>query len=430
MQHSEHQAAEESSCCSGSAQPQALPATADKAGIYTCPMHPEVRQVGPGTCPICGMALEPESAEAAEGAALEEAREMSRRFWGSLVFSLPVFLLAMLPMFWAEFNQLVPARINHWIQFVLSVPVVFWAANFVFVRGFQSLRGWNLNMFTLIMLGAGAAFLFSTAALLAPGIFPADFRGADGHIHLYFESAAVILSLVLLGQMLEAQARGKTGEALKALMNQAAKTATRLGEDGSEEEIPVDQVLQGDQLRVKPGGKVPVDGAVVEGMSYVDESMITGEPDAVAKAVGDAVTGGTLNTSGSFVMQAEHVGSETMLAQIIGLVAEAQRSRAPIQAAADRVAGIFVPGVLAVAVLSFAAWSFFGPEGERLAYAFVNAVAVLIIACPCALGLATPISIMVGVGRGAQAGILIKNAESLERLEKIDTLCIDKTGTL
>jgi Cu+-exporting ATPase len=392
-------------------------------------MHPEIRQEGPGECPICGMALEPENPAAVDEAAREEYRAMARRFWGSLVFTVPVFLLAMLPMAWGGFNDLVPHGINRWLQFALTLPVVLWAGNFVFVRGVKSLRGFNLNMFTLIMTGAGAAFIFSAVALIAPGIFPESFRGHGGEVHVYFESTAVILSLVLLGQMLEARARGRTGEALRALMDQAAKTAHVVHDDGSEEEIAVSEVEAGMWLRVRPGEKIPVDGTLVEGSSAVDESMLTGEPVPVEKQVDDAVTGGTLNGRGSFIMEAKQVGADTVLAHIIAQVAEAQRSRAPVQAVADKVAGIFVPLVVGVAVISFICWAVWGPS-PALAYAFVNAVAVLIIACPCALGLATPISIMVGVGRGASEGILIKNAESLEKLEKIDTLCLDKTGTL
>lgn len=427
--HPEVESPEPGDCpkCGMALEPKLVPGKT----IYTCPMHPEVRQDHPGECPICGMALEPENpAESGDEAAQAEYRDMARRFWGSLIFTVPVFLLAMLPMAWSGMHEIIPHGLNRWLQLILTVPVVFRAGNFIFVRGFKSLRGFNLNMFTLITLGAGAAFVFSVVAMLAPGIFPADFREHGGEIGIYFESTAVILSLVLLGQMLESRARGRTGEALKSLMNQAAKTARVINEDGGEEEIPVAHVQSGARLRVVPGDKVPVDGVVLEGGSTVDESMITGEPVSVTKTEGDAVTGGTLNERGSFIMRAEKVGAETMLAQIVSLVAEAQRSRAPVQAVADKVAGIFVPLVVGVAVLSFIAWSIWGPEGEALAYAFVNAVAVLIIACPCALGLATPISIMVGVGRGATEGILIKNAESLEKLEKVDTLCVDKTGTL
>ncbi|WP_221773349.1 copper-transporting P-type ATPase [Ruficoccus amylovorans] len=397
--------------------------------MYICPMCPGVRQAGPGVCPKCGMALEPEDASAGDEAAREEFRAMARRFWGSLVFSIPVFLLAMLPMAWPGMNDLLPHTANRWVQFILTLPVVFWAGNFVFTRGFKSLQGFNLNMFTLIMTGAGAAFIFSTVALLTPGIFPDSFRGHGGEVHVYFESTAVILSLVLLGQMLEARARGRTGEALRALMDQAAKTARVVHDDGSEEEIDIANVEKGMWLRVKPGEKVPVDGVIVEGGSSVDESMLTGESLPVEKTVDDTVTGGTLNERGSFIMQAEQVGADTVLAHIVAQVAEAQRSRAPVQAVADKVAGIFVPVVVGIAIISFICWALWGPA-PALTYAFVNAVAVLIIACPCALGLATPISIMVGVGRGATEGILIKNAESLEKLEKIDTLCLDKTGTL
>ncbi|QYY34791.1 copper-translocating P-type ATPase [Ruficoccus sp. ZRK36] len=397
--------------------------------MYICPMCPSVREPKPGPCPICGMPLEPEDPTAGDEAAREEYRAMSRRFWGSLFFSVPVFLLAMLPMLWPGMNDLLPQGINRWVQLVLTLPVVFWAGNFVFIRGFNSLKGLNLNMFTLIMCGAGAAFLFSTVALIAPGIFPDSFRSEGGGVHVYFESAAVILSLVLLGQMLEARARGRTGEALRALMDQAAKSARVVHDDGSEEEIPVSDVEEGMWLRVRPGEKIPVDGALVEGSSSVDESMLTGESVPVEKQVDDTVTGGTINGRGSFIMEAKQVGADTVLAHIVAQVAEAQRSRAPVQAVADKVAGVFVPVVVGIAVVAFICWALWGPS-PALAFAFVNAVSVLIIACPCALGLATPISIMVGVGRGAKEGILIKNAESLEKLEKIDTLCLDKTGTL
>ncbi len=417
------------SCCHGHTAKKADVPVIPGVTIYICPMHPEVRQEGPGECPICGMALEPENPADIDEAAQEEYREMARRFWGSLAFSVPVLLLAMLPMFWPGFDNLVPHSINRWVQFALTLPVVLWAGNFIFIRGFKSLRGLNLNMFTLIMFGAGAAFVFSAVALIAPGIFPASFRAEGGNVHVYFESAAVILSLVLLGQMLEARARGRTGEALRALMDQAAKTARVVHDDGSEEEIAVSEVEAGMWLRVRPGEKVPVDGSIVEGSSSVDESMITGESVPVEKQVDDTVTGGTLNERGSFIMEAQQVGADTVLSHIVTQVAEAQRSRAPVQAVADKVAGVFVPVVLAVAVIAFICWALWGPS-PALSYAFVNAVAVLIIACPCALGLATPISIMVGVGRGAGEGILIKNAESLEKLEKIDTLCLDKTGTL
>ncbi|MGE9292706.1 MAG: copper-transporting P-type ATPase [Puniceicoccales bacterium] len=397
--------------------------------MYICPMCPSVREPKPGPCPICGMPLEPEDPTAGDEAAREEYRAMSRRFWGSLFFSVPVFLLAMLPMIWPGMNDLLPQGINRWVQLVLTLPVVFWAGNFVFIRGFNSLKGLNLNMFTLIMCGAGAAFLFSTVALIAPGIFPDSFRSEGGGVHVYFESAAVILSLVLLGQMLEARARGRTGEALRALMDQAAKSARVVHDDGSEEEIPVSDVEEGMWLRVRPGEKIPVDGALVEGSSSVDESMLTGESVPVEKQVDDTVTGGTINGRGSFIMEAKQVGADTVLAHIVAQVAEAQRSRAPVQAVADKVAGVFVPVVVGIAIVAFICWALWGPS-PALAFAFVNAVSVLIIACPCALGLATPISIMVGVGRGAKEGILIKNAESLEKLEKIDTLCLDKTGTL
>lgn len=396
--------------------------------IYTCPMHPEVRQDKPGACPICGMALEPDTVRGEEEAEGSEARDMSRRFWIGAVLCLPVLVLGMahlIPGFHLE--HWVAPRTNQWIQFVFATPVVLWAGWPFFVRGWHSLRTWHLNMFTLISLGVGTSYLYSLVALLLPQAFPASFR-VQGTVPLYFEAAAVITVLVLLGQMLEAKARSRTGNAIKALMGQAAKTA-RVVREGSEIEVPVAEVRVGDLLRVRPGEKVPVDGKVIDGGSSVDESMISGEPVPVAKRPDDPVTGGTINQRGSFLMRAKRVGEETVLAQIVKMVAAAQRSRAPIQRLADTVSGFFVPIVVCIAILTFAIWAWFGPE-PRLAHALVNAVAVLIIACPCALGLATPMSIMVGVGRGASEGVLIKDAEALETLEKVSTLVIDKTGTL
>ncbi len=395
--------------------------------VYTCPMHPEVRQDHPGDCPKCGMALEPVSAAAeADEDDNAELRDMTKRFKISAALSLPVFLLAMahlIPSFqsWADGDG------SRWAQFVLSIPVVGWAAWPFFRRGWRSVLTGNLNMFTLIAIGVGAAFLFSAAAMLVPGLFPHTMRHG-GNVPVYFEAAAVIVTLVLLGQVLELRARSRTGSAIKALLNLAPPVA-RLMESGGDREVPLDQVKIGDTLRVVPGDKVPVDGEVLEGHSSVEESMITGEPVPVEKSAGDKVTGGTVNGTGSFVMRAERVGDDTLLGQIVHMVAEAQRSRAPIQGLADKVAAIFVPAVIAVSILTFVLWMWLGPE-PKLAHAIVNAVAVLIIACPCALGLATPMSIMVGVGRGAQEGVLVKNAEALERLEKIDTLVVDKTGTL
>ncbi|WP_332107524.1 copper-transporting P-type ATPase [Cerasicoccus fimbriatus] len=390
-------------------------------------MHPEIEQKGPGECPICGMALEPKEPTGVVDDS--EYRDMRKRFYGSLIFSIPVFLLAMLPMLPALSDvAFFKGAINGWLQLALTIPVLTWAGGFVFVRGFKSIVSWNLNMFSLIAIGVGAAVAFSALAVIAPGILPDAFK-EHGQAHIYFESAAVIISLVLLGQMLEARARGKTGEALQLLMNQTPDTAIVVDERGEEKETPLEEVKAGQTLRVKPGAKVPVDGKVLDGSGAVDESMITGEPDPVKKQPDETVTAGTLNQRGSFTMVAEKVGSDTLLSGIISMVASAQRSRAPIQATADKVAGIFVPAVIAIAVLSFICWATFGPS-PRLSYALINAVAVLIIACPCALGLATPISIMVGVGRAAREGILIKNAEAIETLEKIDTLIIDKTGTL
>ena len=396
--------------------------------IYTCPMHPQIRQPGPGSCPICGMALEPETPSAETGPN-PELVDFTRRFWIGLVLTIPVFLLEMGGHLTGMMHLVGGPRVGNWIQLVLATPVVLWAGWPFFVRGWQSLVNRSLNMFTLIALGTGVAWVFSVVATLAPGIFPAAFRAADGSVAVYFEAAAVIVVLVLLGQVLELRAREQTGGAIRALLDLAPAQARRLRDDGSDEEVPLAAIMVGDRLRVRPGDKVPLDGAVLEGASNVDESLVTGEAVPVTKTVGDQVVGGTLNGQGSFVMRADRVGQDTVLAQIVRMVAGAQRSRAPIQRLADQVSGWFVPVVVAIAVVAFAVWAIWGPE-PRLAFALVAAVTVLIIACPCALGLATPMSIMVGVGRGAQAGVLIKNAEALERMERIDTLVVDKTGTL
>ncbi|MGD9748319.1 MAG: heavy metal translocating P-type ATPase [Verrucomicrobiales bacterium] len=397
------------------------------AVVYTCPMHPEVRQESPGECPICGMALEP-TGEQFDEDENPELTDMSRRLWIGALLTLPVFGLAM--------AHLVPAwrhadwamsDASRWLQFLLSTPVVFWAGWPFFKRGAKSFRSGHLNMFSLIAIGVGTAWFFSAAVMLFPQLFPASL-GSAGKMGVYFEAAAMIVVLVLLGQVLELRARHRTGSALRELLNLAPKAA-RLIQGNEEVDVPLANVKVGDLLRVRPGEKVPVDGTVETGATSIDESMITGEPIPVPKGAGDAVTGGTINTTGSLVIRAEHVGSDTLLARIVGMVAEAQRSRAPIQALADKVAAIFVPTVLALAALTFLLWYWLGPE-PRLAYAFINAVAVLIIACPCALGLATPMSVMVGIGRGARAGILIRNAEAVENLEKVSTLVIDKTGTL
>jgi P-type Cu+ transporter len=395
--------------------------------IYTCPMHPEIRQVGPGSCPICGMALEPVVATAETGPS-HELTDMTRRFWIGLVLTLPVFILEMGGHL-TGLDHLIPRNLSNWIQFALATPVVLWAGWPFFERGWQSLKNRSLNMFTLIAMGTGVAWLYSVVATLAPGIFPAAFRGHDGSVAVYFESAAVITVLVLLGQVLELRARESTGGAIRALLDLAPKTARLIRDDGTEQEVQLDTVQTGDRLRVRPGEKVPVDGAVIEGRSAVDESMVTGESMPVTKEVGAKAIGGTMNQSGGLVIEAKKVGRDTMLAQIVQLVAEAQRSRAPIQRLADQVSAYFVPAVIGVALVAFAAWAIWGPE-PRMAFGLVAAVSVLIIACPCALGLATPMSIMVGVGRGAGAGVLIKNAEALEHMEKVDTLVIDKTGTL
>ena len=397
--------------------------------VYTCPMHPEVRQVGPGSCPICGMALEPEDATADLGPNPELA-EMTWRLKIALAMAVPVVLLENgLHFLGHAFHAVIPPTLNVWLQLLLATPVVLWAGGPFFARGWASLASRNLNMFTLIALGTGAAWLYSVVAVAAPGLFPAGFRSAQGTVAVYFEAAAVITALVLLGQVLELRARERTGGAIRALMALAPATARRVRPDGGDEEIPLEQVHAGDLLRVRPGDRVPVDGRVVHGASAVDESMITGESLPVEKNADAPVIGGTLNGRGSFVMRAEQVGSGTMLARIVQMVAQAQRSRAPIQRLADRVAAWFVPTVVAVAVLAFVAWWLLGPE-PSLAYALIAAVSVLIIACPCALGLATPMSVMVGVGRGAGLGVLIRDAEALERLEKVDTLVVDKTGTL
>ncbi len=394
---------------------------------YTCPMHPEVVRDEPGSCPICGMALEPVTVTL-EDQSSPELIDMTRRFWVGVVLTLPLVVLAMGSMIPAV-EGLLPAGWSSWIELVLATPVVLWAGLPFFERGWRSIVTRNLNMFTLIALGVGAAYAYSVVATLAPGLFPETFREPGGDVAVYFEAGAMITVLVLLGQVLELRAREQTSGALRALLDLAPKLARRIKEDGSDEEIPLDHVHRDDRLRVRPGEKVPVDGTVLEGRSAVDESMVTGESIPVEKSTGDTVIGGTINGTGSFVMRAERVGSETMLAQIVQMVAEAQRSRAPIQRLADVVAGYFVPAVVVIAVIAFVVWSLVGPA-PAMAHALVAAVSVLIIACPCALGLATPMSIMVGTGRGAHAGVLIKNAEALERFEKVDTLVIDKTGTL
>jgi Cu+-exporting ATPase len=408
--------------------PAAAAALGVAAGtIYTCPMHPQIRQIGPGSCPICGMALEPEVASA-DSAPNPELVDMTRRLWIGLVLSLPVVALEMGGHL-VDLHGVVSQSTSNWLQLVLATPVVLWAGWPFFVRGWRSLITRNLNMFTLIAMGTGVAFLYSVVATLMPGLFPSALRGHDGAVAVYFEAAAAITVLVLLGQVLELRAREQTSGAIRALLDLAPKVAWRVKEDGAEDEIALDQVIVGDRLRVRPGEKVPVDGVLIEGRSSLDESMVTGESMPATKEVGARVIGGTLNQSGGFVMRAEKVGRDTMLAQIVQMVAQAQRSRAPIQRLADQVSGWFVPTVIAVAMLAFAAWATFGPE-PRFTYGLVAAVTVLIIACPCALGLATPMSIMVGIGRGAQAGVLIRNAEALERMERVDTLVVDKTGTL
>jgi P-type Cu+ transporter len=395
--------------------------------IYTCPMHPEIRQVGPGSCPICGMALEPDVVSL-DAPPNSELADMTRRFWIGLALSVPPMMLEMGGHLVGG-HGLVDPTLSNWIQLLFATPVVIWAGWPFFVRGWQSLLTRNLNMFTLIAIGTGVAYLYSLVGTVAPGAFPATFRGHGGAVAVYFESAAVITVLVLLGQVLELRAREATSGAIKALLQLAPKTARRLSEDGVDHEVGIDILAVGDKLRVRPGEKVPVDGVILEGRSSLDESLVTGESMPVTKEAGARVIAGTLNQSGGFVMRADKVGRDTLLSQIVKMVADAQRSRAPVQRLADQVAGWFVPAVIAVALIAFGAWSYFGPE-PRMAFGLVAAVSVLIIACPCALGLATPMSIMVGVGRGAQAGVLIKNAEALERMERVDTLVVDKTGTL
>ena len=396
--------------------------------IYTCPMHPEIEQDHPGNCPICGMTLEPKTIGAGDEEEQKEIRSLSRKFWIALVLTIPVLFIAMghaIPGLHVE--AMIPKQISKWIEFALATPVVLWAGGFFFTRAWQSIVYRSLNMFTLIAVGVGAAYFYSAVAVIAPWIFPPSFQ-SNGEVGLYFEAAAVITTLVLFGQLIEAKARSSTGQAIKALLGLAAKTAHRV-RDGREQEISVDEIGKGDMLRVRPGEKVPIDGVIVEGKSNIDESMVTGEPMPVGKGPDDKVIGATVNQTGSFLMRAEKIGSETLLAQIVQMVGDAQRTRAPIQKLADTVSGYFVPAVIAIALITFLIWSIIGPA-PAMAYALINAVSVLIIACPCALGLATPMSIMVGVGRAAQAGVLVKNAEAIEVTEKVTHLITDKTGTL
>jgi Cu+-exporting ATPase len=406
---------------------EAVAGPAPSGAIYTCPMHPQIRQDHPGNCPICGMTLEPETPSEAAGPSAELV-DMTRRLWIALALSVPVFALAMGGHL-AALDALLPESLSNWIQLALATPVVLWAGWPFFERGWASLRNRSLNMFTLIAMGVGVAWAYSVVAAIAPSLFPAAFRGEHGAVAVYFEAAAVVTTLVLLGQVLELRAREQTGGAIRALLDLAPKTARLVHKGTADEEVALDAVTIGDALRVRPGEKVPLDGEVIEGRSSVDESMLTGESMPVGKVLGDRVIGGTMNGSGAFVMRADKIGRDTVLSQIVQMVAQAQRSRAPIQRLADQVSGWFVPLVIAVAALAFIAWAIWGPE-PRMAYGLVAAVSVLIIACPCALGLATPMAIMVGVGRGAQTGILIRHAEALERLEKVDTVVVDKTGTL
>jgi len=427
--HTHETSETKNTCCHHDNGPKVeLSAELAAKSIYVCPMHAEVRQIGPGSCPICGMALEPEMISLEEEAN-PELVDFSRRFWLGLLFTLPVFTLEMGSHFFPVIHTLVPPSLSVWLQFLLATPVVLWAGWPFFERGAASFKSGQLNMFSLIAVGTGAAYLFSVVATFAPQVFPSSFRMADGTVAVYFEAASVIVILVLLGQVLELKARAGTSTALRALLDLAPKMAMRVSKDGSENEILLEDVQMNDMLRVRPGGKIPVDGELVEGQSYVDESMVTGEPIPAEKTVGSKLIGGTINGTGSFIMRAEKVGADTMLSQIVQMVAQAQRSQAPIQSLVDKVAAYFVPLVIASAILAFIVWALWGPE-PSYSYALIAAVSVLIIACPCALGLATPMSIMVGVGRGAQSGVLIKNAEALERLEKVDTLVVDKTGTL
>jgi Cu+-exporting ATPase len=412
-----------------SEQPAAEPSEADTEATYTCPMHPEIQQVGPGSCPICGMALEPMTVTAEEQED-PELKDMTRRFWISAALTVPLVFLAMAHMVGVPVHEWVAPQVAKWLELILATPIVLWGGAPFFVRGWRSVVTWNLNMFTLVGLGTGVAWIYSAIAVLAPDLFPPAFRDSDtGLVAVYFEAAAVIVTLVLLGQVLELRARRSTSGAIRALLGLAPKTARVIRDDGAEEDIPLEHVQIGNRLRIRPGEKIPVDGKVLEGTSSLDESMITGESIPVGKQPGDRVIGATINQTGSLIMEAERVGKDTMLAQIVQMVSEAQRSRAPIQRLADLAASYFVPIVVGVAVVSFVVWAIWGPA-PSMAFALVNAVAVLIIACPCALGLATPMSVMVGVGRGAQTGVLIRDAEALEVLEKIDTLVVDKTGTL
>ena len=413
----------------GMALEQLAPQTAAEKIEYTCPMHPQIVRDKPGNCPICGMALEPRTVSLEEEEN-PELVDMTRRFWVGVALTVPLLLIAMSDFVPGNpLERIVSMRVLGWVQFALATPVVLWGGWPFFVRGWQSIVNRSLNMFTLIGLGVSVAYVFSVIAKLFPEIFPPSFRDAAGGVPVYFEAAAAITTLVLLGQVLELRARSQTGAAIKALLGLAPKTARRIREDGSEQDVPLDQVQVGDRLRVRPGEKVPVDGVVIEGASAIDESMVTGESIPVEKHADDRVIGATVNGTGSFVMRAERVGAETLLSQIVQMVADAQRSRAPIQKLADIVSGYFVPAVVALAVITFVVWSIWGPE-PRMAHGLVNAVAVLIIACPCALGLATPMSIMVATGKAAQSGVLFKNAEAIEVLRKVDTLVVDKTGTL
>jgi Cu+-exporting ATPase len=417
--------AEPAKYAAGRSAPEPMP----KGVRYTCPMHPEIVRDGPGSCPICGMALEPMGVPTGDEGPNPELIDFTRRFWISAILSLPLLVITMGPMLGLPFRDWIGDRFAAWLEFALATPVVLWAAIPFFRRGYDSFVNRSPNMWTLISIGVGTAYAYSVVATFFPDLFPHQFRGHGGSVPVYFEAAAVIVALVFLGQVLELRARERTGSAIRALLDLAPKTARRIADDGAEQDVPLDQVRQGDRLRVRPGDSVPVDGIVEEGRTSIDESMITGEPVPVEKTEGDSVTGGTLNRNGTLIIRAERVGAETMLSQIVEMVARAQRSRAPIQGLADRVSFFFVPTVVLVAIVAFFVWAMVGPD-PSMVFAIVSAVSVLIIACPCALGLATPMSIMTATGRGAQAGVLIKDAEALERFAKVDTLIVDKTGTL
>ncbi|RME18508.1 MAG: copper-translocating P-type ATPase [Bdellovibrio sp.] len=426
--HRAHQGHQKTECCHHHTSAKESKTPDDPNAIYTCPMHPEIRQIGPGSCPICGMALEPLISTGEEEN--EELHEMNRRFWFSALFTIPLVIISMGDLLPGQpISKLLSAETRIWLELLLATPICLWAAWPFYIRAIQSIKTMNLNMFTLIGLGVSVSYLYSMVAALFPHLFPPSFRDASGHVAVYFEAAGVIVTLILLGQVLELKARGQTNEAIKQLLGLAPKTARRLKDDGTEEDVPIESIQVGDRLRVRPGEKIPVDGIILEGKSSIDESMITGEPIPVEKKAGDKVIGATINGNGSFIMKAEKVGADTLLSRIIVMVAEAQRSQAPIQKLADKVSGYFVPTVVLTSIITFIVWALWGPE-PSMSYALINAIAVLIIACPCALGLATPMSIMVATGRAATHGVLFKDAKAIEIMQKVNTLVVDKTGTL